>query len=162
MSKKTAFQKDKFNSTTGLRLGMLIFMFSLLNASLIAQQQQKKLKNMTAKEILGNPDYLAFSYGGFRHKSREIESTLAELTEDLKILSAMGIKIIRTYNVHYQEAANLLEAITNLKSENPDFEMYLMLGAWIDCKHPRTMNPLHHEESELNASEIDLAVAFAN
>lgn len=162
MSKKSAFLKGKFISTPSLRLGMLILMISFLNAPLIAQQQQNKAKNMTAKEILGNPDYLAISFGGFRHTSREIEPTMAELTEDLKILSAMGIKILRTYNVFYQEATNLLEAITKLKSENPDFEMYLMLGAWIDCMHPRTDNPLHHEESELNASEIERAVALAN
>ena len=162
MSKKSAFLKGKFISTPSLRLSMLILMISFLNAPLIAQQQQNKAKNMTAKEILGNPDYLAISFGGFRHTSREIEPTIAELTEDLKILSAMGIKILRTYNVFYKEATNLLEAITKLKSENPDFEMYLMLGAWIDCKHPRTDNPLHHEESELNASEIERAVALAN
>jgi len=39
------------------------------------------------------------------------------LKEDMKILSAMGIKIVRTYNVQIAQAANLLEAITQLKKE---------------------------------------------
>ena len=117
---------------------------------------------MTAKDILGNPDYLAISFGGFRHTSREIEPTLEELTEDLRILHALGIRLLRTYNVYYDEAANLLQAITNLKAENPDFEMYLMLGAWIDCKHARMNHPHHHEESEQNESEIERAVVLAN
>ncbi|MGK0308555.1 MAG: hypothetical protein ACI8RP_001518, partial [Urechidicola sp.] len=54
---------------------------------------------MTAAKILGNPDYLAISYGGYRDKSRVIQPTIKELKEDLKILSAMGIKVLRTYNV---------------------------------------------------------------
>jgi exo-beta-1,3-glucanase (GH17 family) len=161
MSGKMAFQKGKLISTPGFCLGLLIFMFSSLTIFSQAQQKQKA-KEMTAREILGNPDYLAISFGGFRDTSREIEPTMAELTEDLRILSAMGIKLLRTYNVYYDEAANLLEAITQLKAENPDFEMYLMLGAWIDCKHPRSNHPHHHEESEQNASEIERAIALAN
>jgi hypothetical protein len=50
----------------------------------------------------------------------------------MRILSAMGIKIIRTYNVHLKEASNVLEAISQLKKE--DQTLYVMLGAWIDCK----------------------------
>jgi hypothetical protein len=55
--------------------------------------------NISAADILGNPKYLAISYGGFRQTSRDIEPTIVELKEDMRILSAMGIKIIRTYNV---------------------------------------------------------------
>jgi exo-beta-1,3-glucanase (GH17 family) len=161
MRKKEAFKKGKWISAPMFFLGMLIFMFSSFDASSQPQQKQKA-KKMTAKDILGNPDYLAISFGGFRDNSREIEPTMAELTEDLRILSAMGIKLLRTYNVYYKEAANLLEAITKLKAENPDFEMYLMLGAWIDCKHPRSNHPHHHEESEQNASEIERAITLAN
>ena len=54
---------------------------------------------MTAAEILGNPDYLAISFGGYREKSRSIQPTIPQLKEDLKIVHAMGIRIIRTYNV---------------------------------------------------------------
>lgn len=114
----------------------------------------------TAAEILGDPEYQAISYGGYRDKSREIQPTLSQIREDLKILSAMGIRILRTYNVYYDEAANLLEAIRQLKNEDPDFEMYVMLGAWIDCMNAWTDLPdrIRHEESERNAVEIARAV----
>jgi len=133
---------------------------------LISCNQRTKKENMktdkTAEEILSNPENHAICYGGFRHIDRNIEPTLAELKEDMKILSAMGIKIIRTYNVYHEEVPNLLKVITELKNENPDFEMYLMLGAWIDCKNARTENPIHNQESELNADEIKNAVELAN
>ena len=66
---------------------------------------------MTAKDILGNPDYLAISYGGYRGKSRELQPTVAQLKEDMKILVAMNVKLLRTYNAKLAEAANLLKAI---------------------------------------------------
>ena len=92
----------------------------------------------TAADLLGNPEYRAISYGGYRELSREVQPTIPQLKEDMKILAAMGIKLLRTYNVHYDEAANLLEAIRQLKAEEPAFEMYVMLGAWIDCKNAWT------------------------
>ena len=45
----------------------------------------------TAADILGNPDYPAISFGAYREKTREIQPTIPQLKEDLKILSAMGI-----------------------------------------------------------------------
>lgn len=113
----------------------------------------------TAKYILGNPEYLAISYGGYRENTRDIQPTIEELKEDMKILSAMNVKILRTYNVHLAQASNLLEAIKQLKIEDPKFEMYVMLGAWIDCKNAWTeFTPNHDEESERNAVEIETAV----
>lgn len=130
------------------------------------KKEEKKVvinKNMTAEAILGNPDYLAMSYGGFRKTSRDIEPTILEIKEDMKILSAMGVKIIRTYNVHLQEATTILEAITKLKKEDETFQMYVMLGAWIDCKNAWTnLEPNHDVESDANAAEIDKAVALAS
>lgn len=118
---------------------------------------------MTAAKILGNPDYKAICYGGYRQKTREIQPTLAELKEDLKIMHAMGIRIVRTYNVHLAEAGNLLKAIREMKSEDPGFEMYVMLGAWIDCKNAWTHLPLdHNAESDNNEIEIHRAVTLAN
>lgn len=115
-----------------------------------------------AADILGNPEYRAISYGGYRELSREIQPTIPQLKEDMKILAAMGIKLLRTYNVHYDEAANLLEAIRQLKAEEPAFEMYVMLGAWIDCKNAWTeLPPDHEQESERNATEIARAVELA-
>jgi len=32
---------------------------------------QENKTNITAADILGNPDYLAFSYGGYRKNTRE-------------------------------------------------------------------------------------------
>ncbi len=120
-------------------------------------------KEVTAKDILGNPAYLAMSYEGYREKSREIQPTIEQLKEDLKILSAMGVKIVRTYNVQLPHASNLLKAIHELKNADPDFEMYLMLGAWIDCKNAWTdQAPDHDIESEQNEGEISRAVALAN
>lgn len=123
----------------------------------------KEQSNINAKDILGNPKYLAISYGGYRHANHDIEPTLDELKEDMKLLSAMGIKIVRTYKVHLPHASNVLKAISELKKEDPNFEMYVMLGAWIDCKNAWTdIAPNHDEESEANAPQIEKAVSLAN
>ena len=117
---------------------------------------------MTAATILGNPDYLAISYGGYRHVDHDIEPTIEELKEDMKLLAAMGIKILRTYKVHLPQASNILKAISELKKEDASFEMYVMLGAWIDCKNAWTeLAPDHENESERNAVEIATTVALA-
>ena len=117
---------------------------------------------MTAATILGNPDYLAISYGGYRHVDHDIEPTIEELKEDMRLLAAMGIKILRTYKVHLPQASNVLKAISELKKEDASFEMYVMLGAWIDCKNAWTeLAPDHENESERNAVEIATTVALA-
>lgn len=118
---------------------------------------------MTAKDILGNPDYLAISYGGYRAKTRDVQPTISEIKDDLKILYAMGIKFLRTYNVQLAQASNLLKAITELKNEDSNFEMYVMLGAWIDCLNAWTDKmPNHNIESPKNIGEINRAVALAS
>lgn len=122
-----------------------------------------KQKEVTAKDILGNTAYQAICYEGYRQKSREIQPTIDQLKEDVKILSAMGIRILRTYNVQLPHASNLLKAIHELKVADPDFEMYVMLGAWIDCKNAWTdQAPDHDIESEQNEGEINRAVALVN
>lgn len=125
--------------------------------------QQTNTKQVTAKDILGNPDYQAICYGAYREKSRDIQPTIAQIKEDLLILSALDIKVIRTYNVHLPHASNVLKAISELKKENANFEMYVMLGAWIDCQNAWTELEKNHEvESERNAIEIKEAVRLAN
>lgn len=120
-------------------------------------------KDLTAKDILANPDYLAISYGGYRSTSRDMQPTVAQLMEDLKILHAMNVRILRTYNTKLAEAANLLKAIRELKQEDPAFEMYVMLGAWMDCRKAWTNHPDHnHEDEEANAAEIQRAIDMAN
>jgi len=121
----------------------------------------KKVESKTAAEILGNPNYLAISYGGYRQDSRDIQPSIKELKEDMKLLSAMGVGIIRTYNVQLQQAPNLLEAIRQIKEEDSGFEMYVMLGAWMDCENAWTDTPNHEAESPNNSGEIDRAVALA-
>jgi exo-beta-1,3-glucanase (GH17 family) len=120
---------------------------------------------VTAKDILGNPAYQAISYGGYREKTRDIQPTLPQLKEDLKILFAMGIRVIRTYNVQPKlpHASNILKAIKELKKEDSSFEMYVMLGAWIDCLNAWTdKTPNHNVESPNNEGEIKRAIALAN
>lgn len=127
------------------------------------QQNPKQKTQLTAKEILGNPDYLAISYGGYRKSTRGIQPTIAEIKEDMNILHAMKIRILRTYNVQLAQAETILKAIKELKNENPSFEMYVMLGAWIDCKNAWTNQPVNHQlESDQNEGEIARAVLLAN
>ncbi|NCO64147.1 MAG: glycosyl hydrolase family 17 [Flavobacteriales bacterium] len=127
------------------------------------QNKPTEMRSKTAEEILGNSKYLAISYGGYRHQDHSIEPTVEELKEDMKLLSAMGIKILRTYKVHLPHASNVLKAISELKKENPNFEMYVMLGAWIDCKNAWTdEEPIHNIESEANKPQMEKAVALAN
>ena len=120
-------------------------------------------REMTAEKLLGNPKYQGICYGGYRTNSRDIEPNVSEVKEDLKILAALDIKIIRTYNLHREEIVNVLKAITELKKENPKFEMYVMLGVWIDCKNAWTeIAPIHDEESQRNTIEIQKAVELSN
>ncbi|NAS11473.1 glycoside hydrolase family 17 protein [Poritiphilus flavus] len=142
----------------------LAIMFSCKN-NMNKENQSATVKeesSLSPKDILGKPGYLAMSYGGYRHVDHDIEPTLDELKEDMKILAAMGVKIIRTYKVHLPHAGNVLQAISELKKEDPAFEMYVMLGVWIDCKYAWTdQEPDHDQESERNAAEIDEAVRLA-
>ena len=134
--------------------------FTMAAMVVLSCNQRPAATGKTAADILGSPDYLAISYGGYRNNTRDIQPAIPQLKEDMKILSAMGIRIVRTYNVHFDEAANLLEAIRQMKAETPGFEMYVMLGAWIDCKNAWTALPdrIRNEESPRNATEIARAV----
>lgn len=116
----------------------------------------------TAAEILGNPYYQAISYGGYRQPTRDSVPTVEQIKDDMRILSAMGIKVLRTYNTELAELPHLLKAIRQMKDADSQFEMYVMVGAWINCKDAWTANPDHSQEDEAyNAAEIDRAVAYA-
>lgn len=126
-------------------------------------EELSHVKNLSAKDILGNPKYLAMSYGGYRKNTRDIQPTIVELKEDMKILSAMGVGIVRTYNLQLPQAFNLVKAIKELKEEDPSFEMYVMLGVWINCENAWTETPNHDaEDVEGNTAEIEKAVKLAN
>jgi exo-beta-1,3-glucanase (GH17 family) len=144
-------------------MNKLIVIILLFFVSCSSNNRGTDAAHITAEKMLGNADYQAICYGGYRTPTRDVEPTVSEIKEDMKILAAMKIKIIRTYNVHYKEIHHLLQAITELKKEDPGFEMYVMLGAWIDCKNSWTANPpLHDEESDRNTVEIDEAVKLSN
>lgn len=126
--------------------------------------QNKLEESKTAAQILGDSNYLAICYGGYRSNTRDTQPSMLQIKEDLKIMSAMGIKIVRSYNTHFEEIRNLLKAIKALQAEDPDFEMYVMLGVWIDCENAWTNLPVNHEKEnkEANAAEIKRAVELAN
>jgi len=144
---------------------VLLFMFSCHNTKKEnSEKLTKKRQTISAKAILGNSDYLAISYGGYREQNRDVQPTIPQIKEDMKILSAMGVKVLRTYNVHFAHAENVLKAITALKKENADFEMYVMLGIWIDCKSAfnwQNGEPDHTKESKRNPVEVKTAVELA-
>lgn len=142
---------------------MLLLLFTVACKDVNKNEQPaNETKEMTASAILSNPDYLAISYGGYRGTTRDEQPTIPQLKEDMRILAAMGVKILRTYNMQLPHATNVVKAIAQLKKEQPGFEMYVMLGAWIDCKNAWTgMEPDHHVESEQNAAEVDRAATLA-
>ncbi|MFT5955723.1 MAG: exo-beta-1,3-glucanase (GH17 family) [Cyclobacteriaceae bacterium] len=147
-----------------IELGVI---FIVLLSSCMSSQETKQTmqseKKVTAQVILGNSDYQAISYGGYRGEARTEQPAVSQLKEDMLIMSAMGIKVLRTYNLQLPHASNVLKAIAELKAERADFEMYVMLGAWIDCKNAWTDQPVNHDiESEFNKAEIDRAVQMAN
>ena len=86
----------------------------LMAASLIScsSKNTPMTKSKAAVEILSNPEYRAISFGGYREKERANQPTIPQLKEDLKIMSAMDIKILRTYNLQLPHAANVLKAIS--------------------------------------------------
>ena len=50
----------------------------------------KARSDKSAAELLGNPDFLAMSYGGYRTKTREVQPSLEEIKEDLMILDILS------------------------------------------------------------------------
>ncbi|PFG58600.1 exo-beta-1,3-glucanase (GH17 family) [Vibrio sp. ES.051] len=130
----------------------------------------------SGKPLLGNPEYQAISYGAWRERARTDGDTVpsvAQHLEDMKILSAMGIKMVRTYNTQgfkgtdgQSNTENLLAAIRLLKdqaeADGKSFEMYVMLGVWIDALNSWTGNPIDSSvDSPNNALEIAKAKELA-
>jgi len=125
--------------------------------------QNYKLEN--GEYLLGNNSYPAISYSADRTVKRTWENSpsMEEIKEDLKILSAMGVKLLRTYNTaEFPQSARILQASRELKKANPDFEMYVMLGAWINCKNAFKEGTDHTiEDYQWNKREIDKAIELA-
>ncbi|MCG9880229.1 MAG: glycosyl hydrolase family 17, partial [Bacteroidia bacterium] len=147
-----------------LALGLIVIILSSCSFSNEAENENKQIFNKTAAQILGDTNYQAICYGGYRTNTRDSLPTLAQIKDDLKLLDAIGIKILRTYNTKYTEIDSLLEAIRALKAERSSFEMYVMLGAWIDCENAWSLaEPKHDKENlEANTAEINRAIQLAN
>ena len=145
------------------------FLFLLLATILVfsygcSEENKKSPEEITAADILGNPDYPAISYGGYRTITRDNVPTVEEIKDDMKLLDAMGIKVLRTYNSQqFAQAENILKAIREIREEDPNFEMYVMLGTWIDCKNAWTTEETIHdvESLENNTAEVNAAVRMA-
>lgn len=139
-----------------------LFITSILLLAACGSPSSEKSK--TASELLGDSNYLAMCYGGYRSNTRDIQPSIAQLKDDLKIMSAMGIKILRTYNTKLDEIRNLLQAISELQAEDENFEMYVMLGVWIDCENAWTKLPPNHDKENLeaNTAEVNRAIELAN
>lgn len=153
---------DRYTLTNSLFLLAFLMGISIISMVSCKEDKSSTTSSLKAADLLGNPKYQAISYGGYRMNSRDQQPSIANIKEDLRILSALNIKVIRTYNVHLPHAANVLKAITELKIENESFEMYVMLGAWIDCKNAWTdQTPIHSEESDRNAIEVNRAIELA-
>lgn len=117
---------------------------------------------MTANQILGNANYPAISYSGFRGVNREVEPTIAQIKEDLGLIAGQGYKVIRTYDLQHDFAGNVLQAISELKAADSSFEMYVFLGAWIECEGAWTRDANRNAGKILeNGVEIDKAARLA-
>lgn len=121
--------------------------------------------------LLGREDYLAMSYGAYRTTERSDANapTVDEIKEDLLIMEAMGIKVIRTYNTQdYPDTERLLEAIDALM--NPDsaeyregFEMFVMLGIWVDAVNSWNGGEIDRSQgSETSDAEMAAAIRLVN
>ena len=147
-----------------VRLSLKLFLLFALAAIFYACDEPKEIekKEVNAAAILGNPDYPAISYGGYRDTTREVQPTMAQLKNDVRILHALGYRLLRTYNLQFEHTPNLIRAIAAIKVEDPSFEMYVMLGTWIDCKDAWTAQPILEQENlENNRNEIERAIALS-
>jgi len=153
----------------------VLFLPLLLNA---CNYDPLENRSPAPSEIFGNPTYRAISFGGYRGLTREEGPNVEQLIDDVKILDAMGVKLLRTYNTsQFPQVARLLQAIQTVKQADPNFEMYVMLGAWIESKNAWTeavwdaahnawvegTGPDHNEGNVANnTQEIETAIRLAN
>ena len=158
---KINFPSLKKTLSQGFRFWCSVVLGMSLVACGLNQKQDKVMHQKSASEILGNPDYPAISYGGYRGLVRQEQPTIDQLIEDLRIMHAMGIRFLRTYNMQFPHATNVVKAIDQLQQSDPNFEMYVMLGVWMDCAGAWTDTPDHNAENYSgNKGEIERAVAL--
>lgn len=137
--------------------------FTAAGSAAAAEPGRNTLPN--GDKLLGNSKYPAVCYSGYRQFPRTPENTptVAETKEDLKILFAMGVRIVRTYDTtQFPHAQRILQAIRELKQADPAFEMYMMMGAWIQCRNAYKEGVDHTvEDEDGNRREIDAAIRLA-
>lgn len=90
-------------------IGILFFFTGTLScknqSDAVTPAQLDKARQISAGDILGNKDYPAISYGCYRNPTRDLQPTLEELKEDMLILHAKGIRVLRTYNVQLPQGS---------------------------------------------------------
>ncbi len=122
-------------------------------------------RELAAADILGDPSYRAISYSGWRSDKRadELCPSVEQIKEDFRIMQAMGLRVIRTYNTQdFPQTERTLQALRELREEDADFEMYVMLGAWVRCHAARTPEADHEKgDLEFNSTEINRAIEMA-
>ncbi|KXF82813.1 glycoside hydrolase family 17 protein, partial [Enterovibrio coralii] len=115
--------------------------------------------------VLGTAELPAISYGAFRTNVRSNENapSIAEVKEDLKIMHAAGVRMLRTYNTQdFVDTERLLQAISELQQEDSSFEMNVMLGVWISALNAFSDIEIDSsQESPNNQDEMDKAVELA-
>lgn len=163
----------------GMLRGLGVALVTLLLTSCESAQHPEGLSGSPSPEhVFGDPDYRAISYGGYRGLTRDEAPSLEQVIEDMQILSAMGIRLLRTYNTSQYPLAELtLKAIAALKAQDPNFEMYVMLGAWIEARNAWAEGVWDAENNrwvqgtvpdhtsgniENNTREIETAIRLAN
>jgi exo-beta-1,3-glucanase (GH17 family) len=146
----------------------ILILITILATALMSGCQTTKTSEqvpVTAERILGDPAYRAMSYSGWRADRREDElcPSVEQIKEDMLLLEALGIKLIRTYNTQgFPQTARMLQAIRELKDADPDFEMYVMLGAWIAVANQGSPEVDHSIGDEVNnRAEIERAIEMA-
>jgi len=147
------------------RRSLLLFILVAVGGGCAKDEKVMEGEAVTAEGILGDADYRAMSYSGWRttRRASELSPTIPELKEDLRLMEAMGIRLIRTYNTQiYPQTERMLVAIRELREEDPEFEMYVMLGVWIQCVGAYGPNPDNTVEDEAqNRREIERAIELA-
>ena len=158
--------KKEIRATLMVVAGLGVCLCAACAAPGLHPESSNQPKDVDTMEMLGNNNYQAISYSGHRKTARSVENTpsIEETKEDMLILSAMGIKVLRTYNAtEFPHAERTLKAIRELKTADPDFEMYVMLGAWIQCKNAYKEGTDHSvEDADWNQKEIETTIRLAD
>ena len=146
----------------GILLAMVLLVAGCEGGSRVDTKREQP-QTPSAAELFGGGQLQAIAYGGYRSATRAVVPTVEDIKEDLRILAGLGFKMIRTYNTQqFDETRRIFLAIEALQAEDPTFEMYVMLGVWIDCAGAWTDTPNHDEEDLLaNQREVAAAVEFA-